>query len=70
MSGETFFERMSRQSPAVEQLHIKFDMTLGGDLKERFEAECTKRGVEPAELMADIISAVIKDDLFAAVIDE
>ena len=60
---------IARGAPQEDGLHINFDMELSGPLRERFEAACASRQCEPAALMAEIIAAVIGDDLFAAVLD-
>ena len=52
-----------------EALHISFDLTLCEAYGDRLDRECRERNIEPAALMANIIEAVIRDDLFAAVMD-
>lgn len=48
---------------------IAFSGQLRGALAEKFAAECKRRGCEPAALAADLLEMVIKDDLFAAILD-
>jgi hypothetical protein len=48
---------------------IKFDGTLRGKLAQKFYIEAQRRGRSPAELGADILETVIRDNLFAAVLD-
>jgi hypothetical protein len=53
----------------TSRTNIEFSGELRGDLAERFRKECERRKIEPATLAADILETVIKDDLFAAVLD-
>lgn len=48
---------------------IAVDTILRGPLAKTLLAEAAKRGVEPVVLLADIIEAVLTDDLVAAVLD-
>ncbi len=49
---------------------IYFDGELRGDLAERFRGECERRNIDPAVLAADILETVIRDNLFAAILDD
>lgn len=60
---------IARGAPTEEVLASELRIEMTGDLRERFEAECATRGCEPAELLADVLTAVARDNLFAAVID-
>jgi hypothetical protein len=53
----------------ADKAEIDFEGQLRGRLAERFRKECEKRKIEPAALAADILETVIRDDLFAAVLD-
>lgn len=54
----------------VEKPHkIDFKGALLNELAHRFAEEAEKRGISPAALAADILETVIRDDLFAAVLD-
>lgn len=48
---------------------LDFEGQLRGELATRFAVEAERRQQSPAELAADILEAVITDDLFAAVLD-
>lgn len=50
-------------------MEIEFAGTLRNRLAQKFAAEAERRNLTPAELAADILETVIKDDLFAAVLD-
>ena len=54
---------------AKNGIEIEFSGELSGDLADRFRRECERRKIDPATLAADILETVIRDDLFAAVLD-
>ena len=45
------------------------ELQLRGPLARAWDLECKRRGVKPAELLADIIEHTINDNLFAAILD-
>lgn len=55
---------MTTQAP-----NIRLDIELSGALASRLIAEADRRSLRPIDVMADVIETVIKDDLFAAVLD-
>lgn len=55
---------------SVECTILDFSGSMKGSLADRFEAEAKKRGITLAELAADIIETVARDDLFAAILDD
>jgi hypothetical protein len=50
-------------------LEITVEATLKNGLAERLIQEAAARSREPVDLLAEIVETVIKDDLFAAVLD-
>lgn len=48
---------------------LRFEGELRNRPAERFAAEAKRRGVTPAELAADLLETIIKDNLFAVVLD-
>lgn len=48
---------------------LRFEGELRSSLAERFATEAERRGKSPAELAADLLQAIIEDNLFAAVLD-
>ncbi|WP_305096500.1 hypothetical protein [Croceibacterium aestuarii] len=56
-------------APTEEVLAVTLEADLTGSLRETFERECAERGCSPAELLADILTTVARDGLFAAVLD-
>ena len=60
---------IARGAPSELAMSILLEMVLAEDLADRLEGECAKRRTSPAELVADVLTLVIRDDLFAAVLD-
>lgn len=56
-------------APSEDVLALDIALELTGDLKRNLEAAVAERGVPPVDLLADVISNVLRDNLFAAVID-
>lgn len=54
----------------TETLLIDIQTQLRGELAERLVEEADKRGQRPIDIVADILTAVIQDDLFTAVLDD
>jgi len=55
----------------VEKPHeITFKGKFMNELAQRFAEEAKKRGITPAALVADLLEAIINEDLFAAVLDD
>jgi len=57
----------------VVQTHsfeVEIDIKISGRAASHLVAAAEKRNVDPAELMADVISAVLNDGLIDAVIDD
>lgn len=60
---------MPRTARRIDRNGIIFSGKLSADLALAFQKECERRSCEPAALVADILESVIKDDLYAAVLD-
>ena len=61
---------MGSHSVIEHALEIRFEITLDGKHRVRFEQECAAREKEPASLMADLFEIIVKDDLFEAVLGD
>lgn len=51
------------------ELEIDIELMLRGPLAEKLIQRAAKVGKTPVDIMAEVIEAVIEDDLFAAVLD-
>ncbi|MBB6306274.1 hypothetical protein [Xanthobacter tagetidis] len=49
---------------------LDVELTLRGDLAQTLLDHAKKRGMAPVQLLASIVSFVLKDDLVDAVIDD
>jgi hypothetical protein len=58
-----------RMSDRLVGFKIEFMVVLGDELAKRFITAAEQRQVRPVDLAANILETVIKDDLFAAVLD-
>lgn len=56
-------------APSERVLSFSLNGELCGELLSSFDHECEKRGCEPADLIAQVLSTVAEDNLFAAVLD-
>lgn len=50
-------------------LEIDITITLKNELADKIVREAAKRGRTPVDIMADVVEAVVNDDLWAAVLD-
>lgn len=58
---------MSEHVPRTE---FDINLSLRGPDAEHFYQEALRRGRIPADLMADLISVIVQDKLYAAILDE
>lgn len=54
----------------TEEIELSLEMSIRGPLAVTLLKAAEARNVKPIELLADIIEAVLNDDLVAAVIDK
>lgn len=60
---------IERGAPSERVLSFSLNGEMCGELLASFDVECEKRGCEPAALIAQVLSTVAEDNLFAAVLD-
>lgn len=56
-------------APSELALEILLEMVLTEPLADKLALACAQRRVAPAALIADVLTVVIRDDLFVAVLD-
>jgi hypothetical protein len=54
----------------VIRLDISLALQLRASHAQRFEAAATKRGIDPAFLLADLLETICEDDMFDAILDD
>jgi hypothetical protein len=52
-----------------EDVDFECGLTLKGKRARRFWQECVARQMQPDDLMMKLVGTLIKDDLFAAILD-